>query len=222
MILVKIRDITAASLKDVDDRELLSLHRRTHQLAGALFSEPRERTEDGDEGRLTWEDLVNAHAIIVEEMEARGMRHNAHDRLDEESERLQQKSQGQGIEAKLACLPDEVMVIPNFVCVVGSVAAGDEDPEDIDVLFRADRDKSGKYFLTRRITCGCPCGRSWTPTRQEYCISSMPHKGVMPISFLVTHWCSGERSLYARLRSISPGGTTRRPTGTGGADGWRT
>ncbi len=163
---MRIADVSPETLVEVDDKELLSMHRRCHQLAGALFATARERAEDDDEGRLTWEDLVNAHAFVRAEMHRRDMEHNAHDRLDRESERVQQNSQPQGIEAKLAGLPEEVVVIPDFVCVVGSAAAGEEDPEDIDVLFRADRDRSGKYFLIQADNVWLPVRKVLDPEKK--------------------------------------------------------
>lgn len=159
---MKILDIPGANLEEIDDKELLSLHRRLHQLAGALFPGPKERAEDEDEGKLTWEDLVNSHALIVAEMEAREMNHNVHDRLDKETNALK----SQDIMAKLAELPEEVMVVPNFVAIVGSAATGDEDPGDIDVLFRADRDKTGKYFLIQADNIWLPVRKVLDPEKK--------------------------------------------------------
>ena len=44
--------------------------------------------------------------------------------------------------------PDEVLVIPDFVDFVGSSVTG-RNPNDLDVLFRADQDKDGKNFLVQ-------------------------------------------------------------------------
>ena len=52
---MKIKEINPETLKKVSDEELLSLHRRTHQLYTVL------REGDDFEGAVNLEDIVNAH-----------------------------------------------------------------------------------------------------------------------------------------------------------------
>lgn len=148
---VRVADITAGVLAEVNDKELLSLHRRCHQLAGSLFATARERAEDDDEGKLTWEDLVNAHALIVAEMEARKMNHNARDRLDRESARVEKGAVSlEYLKARLAEAQD-VVVVENFISIAGSVVQKGERAGDVDLVIRQDRRDTSLEILTRKV-----------------------------------------------------------------------
>lgn len=120
---MKIKEITPDWLKEVDDKELLNLHRRCHQLY------PQIKEEGGEEINL--EDLVNAHHLIVAEMQRRGMEHNEHDGLDKE---LKEKS---NIPISLDDLPEKIIIVPDFIELVGS-AVRREDYNDLDILVRAN------------------------------------------------------------------------------------
>ncbi len=148
---VRIADVTAEALAEVNDKELLSLHRRCHQLAGSLFATARERAEDDLEGKLTWEDLVNAHALIVAEMEAREMNHNLRDRLDRESARVEKGAVSlEYLKARLAEAQD-VVVVENFISIAGSVVQKGERAGDVDLVIRQDRRDPGLEILTRKV-----------------------------------------------------------------------
>jgi len=119
----------------------------------------------GLSGGVSWEDLVRAHRLILAEMARRGLEHQEAGPLDRESlskdapgapmARGSGQDGGRRREAGLASvlgalgadsgLPDEVMVVPDFVSVVGSQVSGQEGA-DLDILFRADRD-AGKFAI---------------------------------------------------------------------------
>jgi len=72
---MRIAQISPTALGSVSDRELLSLHRRLHQLAAHLFPElPLAKVEP----RL----LARAHSYILREFHRRGFQHTPHDMLD--------------------------------------------------------------------------------------------------------------------------------------------
>ena len=113
---MKLEEITPTSLKKVDDQEILSLHRRTHQ----WFANAKK---DG----TAIESIVNAHGWIVDEMERRGMDHNAHPGLDQVKL------------PKPASAQTEFTVISDYVSIVGSVAReGIAAAHDLDLLIRED------------------------------------------------------------------------------------
>lgn len=129
-------DMRPEKLRRASDEEVRLAWLRLNQWYGAA----RKR---GD----AVEPVVNAAIFVLEEFDRRGFEYDPESELVQEAKKLHDVKKAQSLEAKLAGLPQEVVVIPNFVCVVGSAAAGKEDPEDIDVLFRAKRDPSGEAFL---------------------------------------------------------------------------
>ncbi len=133
---MKIAEISPVTLKDVSNTELLSLHRRLHQLWGEHF----EGNTKESAGGLTREDLTNAHQFVREEMERREMGH------DSPLGSSRSKSAQLGwVPAKEGSLPDEIIVVPQFVSIVGSMAKGFEG-DDLDVLLRTE--KVGENKLT--------------------------------------------------------------------------
>ena len=138
-----IAEITPAALRRSPRSELLSLHRRAHQLYARFFAGNRKEAADG----LTREDLENVHALIVAEMERRGLRHTS--------------PLGTLIASELwtpDTLPQEVLVVPDAVSIVGSAARGEQvEPHDLDVLFRLEVDpEDPRYFRLRRENIDLP------------------------------------------------------------------
>jgi hypothetical protein len=68
---MKLLDITTESIKSVSNQELLSLHRRLHQ----LFSLAKSR-KNIDKKFIKF--LVSKHLIVIREMKRRGLTHNIH------------------------------------------------------------------------------------------------------------------------------------------------
>lgn len=136
---------TSEDVRALPDAELLQLHHRLHQLYGAA----RAR------GEATEYPYVNLHVWVVEEMERRGMRHNPHDALDRETERLRKGAVPEWIARALEGAQDMVLV-PAYVSVVGSAVAK-EDPGDLDVLVREDHERVSRgmheslFLLVRKL-----------------------------------------------------------------------
>lgn len=147
-------DINPRSLRRVSDRELLSLHRRMHQLAVSLRKgSPSaqdvhiERPMDEEEF-ISVEDVVNAHVMIVSEMRRRGMDHapeGENNWLDQQSRRLMKSTAARVVRRLASEGEQEVVLIPGFVSIVGS-AVKRADPNDLDVLIRAEIE-DGYYKL---------------------------------------------------------------------------
>jgi len=142
---VALKDLqTSEDVRKLPNEELLQVHHRLHQLYGAAR----------DRGEATEYPFVNLHVWVVQEMERRGMRHNAHDELDRETERLQ-KAPAAWVAERLARAADQVLV-PAYVSLVGSAVA-DDDPHDIDVLVRDDAERLSQgqreslYLLARKL-----------------------------------------------------------------------
>lgn len=133
--LMRIAEISPVTLEAVPDSEVLVLHLRLHQLWGGLF-EGNTRESAGD---LTREDLVNAHRFIVAEMTRRVMRHEW---TDTGLHRFGEMELG-----SLVIGAERVMVVPNFVSVVGStVTHGPALDRDMDVVVRSER-RDGKFVI---------------------------------------------------------------------------
>jgi len=142
-------------LKDAPDEEVLNAWRRLHQ----WYSAAKKRKDPTEE-------IINASVWVMEEFDRRGFQYDEDSELAQETKKLRDVKKAQSIEAKLAQLPEEVVVVPNFVCVVGSAAIDKEEPEDIDVLFRADRDESGDNFLVQAQNVWLPVRKVLDPEKK--------------------------------------------------------
>ncbi|RJQ04430.1 MAG: methyltransferase domain-containing protein [Bacillota bacterium] len=147
-------DMTPDKLRKASDDEVRLAWLRLHQWYGAA----KKRGE-------AVEPMVNAALFVMDEFERRGFSYDETSELVQEAKKLGGVRKAQGIEAKLAGLPQEVVVVPNFVCVVGSAAAGKENPEDIDILFRAQRDQSGDNFLVQAQNIWLPVRKVLDPEK---------------------------------------------------------
>jgi len=165
-------------LKDASDDEVRMAWLRLHQ----WYSAAKKRKE-------SVEDIVNAAVWVLDEFERRGFSYDEDSELVQEAKKLRDVKKAQSIESKLAQLPQEVVVVPNFVCVVGSAAAGKEKPDDIDVLFRADRDESGDNFLVQAQNVWLPIRKVLDPQKKgllHYIDGPTgPHSSYLPIFDLV-------------------------------------
>ena len=88
--------------------------------------------------RRATEDFINAAVWVLDEFKRRGF--EASDSpLKEEAEKLRSVRKEKGIVGRLEKLPRDLVVVRDFICLVGSAAKGKEDPNDIDLLVRAPR-----------------------------------------------------------------------------------
>ncbi|MDR7420811.1 MAG: DNA adenine methylase, partial [Armatimonadota bacterium] len=141
-----IAEIHPDRLRNVSDEEILSVHRRLHQLFAKNFAGNERLTV----GELRREDLVNAELFVQEEMRRRGMRHGADDALAREADALRRTAKGelapihpsgemQGREITLEeVLPHfrSFKLRAPFLYLVGGLANNGRTRNDIDVLVR--------------------------------------------------------------------------------------
>lgn len=170
-------EINPRSLRNVSDKELLSLHRRMHMLAVSLRkSSPTHLDVHIEEPFISTEDVVNAHVTIVSEMKRREMEHapgGEGNWLDQQSKRFL-KSTAAGVVRNLSNLEEqEVMIIPGFVSVVGG-ALHSKQPGDLDILVRANKE-DGNYLIGEQNV--------WLPLRNLI----DPHKD----EGIPTRWIAG-------------------------------
>lgn len=178
---MKISDITPRSLGKVNDGEVISIHFRIHELWGVNF----EGNTNESSGGMTREDLINAHAFIIEEMSKRKMNHNNDDKIDNI------KSNG------------DVVLVPNFVNVVGS-SVHKEDAPDLDVLIRAEiRDE---HFIIQPEAIFLPIRKVLDPDKKGHLHfignPQGPHADFKPVYDLVLRACPGE---IQTIKAIKPG-----------------
>lgn len=114
---MKLEDINPDTIEKMDDKELVSMHRRTHQ----WFVNARQA------GR-TIEPIQHAHDWMVEEMKRREFEHNTP--IMDTPVQKDKYTQLKGI-----------VVVSDYVSIVGSTARGDPaKANDLDIVVRDDAD----------------------------------------------------------------------------------
>ena len=138
------------------------------------------RRASDDEVRLAWlrlnqwyaaarrrgdatETIVNAAIWVMNELSRRGYEIDAASELAREVEQIR-KVDSPAVRL-LEQLPEEVLLIQDFVSLVGS-AVKETEPADIDVLFRANRDESGNYFLLQADSVWLPVRKVLDPDKR--------------------------------------------------------
>jgi len=122
-------EIRPAALRRATDDDLRAVWLRLHQ----WFANARKR-------KAAVEDVVNAAVWAADEMDRRGFGRGEGGELAEEIERLRGLRKSGDTPRRLTEAPREIVIVPDFVSVVGSAAKGAPNPADLDVLFRASRD----------------------------------------------------------------------------------
>ena len=137
-------DIRPETLGKAPDDEVQEVWLRLHQwYANAVRR--RQATED----------FINAAMWVLDEFKRRGFEASDSD-LKTEAEKLRQLRKDAGIVGKLEGLPQDLVVVRDFVCLVGSAAKGKEDPNDLDLLVRAQREGSNALVQLENV---------WLPIR---------------------------------------------------------
>ena len=145
---IALTEIKPSKLEKIDDKELRAIWLRLHQ----WYANAKGR-------KAAVENIVNAGLWVSEEMKRRGNRPGEGalvDAIEEiaslKKERRESVSGKPGklpkfLGERLKNVPEEVLLVRDFVCVAGSAAVA-EKPNDIDVVVRAEYDaKKGKYEL---------------------------------------------------------------------------
>lgn len=158
------------------------------------------------------EDIVNASIFVIDEFDRRGFKYNPDLPLVDEAMKLKEAKKADSIEVKLEQMPDDVVVISDFVSVVGSSVVGNGN--DIDILFRADRDESGKYFKIQADNVWLPIRKILNTSKDKklHFIDSPqgPHDDYIPIySLVMRKETVGKKVIKGMVKPFgSPGGKT--------------
>jgi len=144
-------EIKPERLRDIDDDDLDAVWLRLHQ----WFGNAKRRQQPV-------ENIVNAALWVKQERERRGKKVEAGDLVDEvaqlEATRKARRDAVKGVEGelpkfikgRLAKVPDEILLVRDFVSVAGSAAVA-EKPGDIDCVVRAEYDaREGTYGIDGR------------------------------------------------------------------------
>lgn len=146
---IALTEIRPGKLSKLDEEELRSIWLRLHQ----WYANAKKH-------KIPVEEIVNAGVWIREEMISRGLG-PGESVLTEEIDRLTEtdKARAEQVRGKrgedlpkfigerLDKMPDEILLVRDFVSVAGSAAVA-EKPNDIDVVIRAEYNaSSGKYEL---------------------------------------------------------------------------
>lgn len=123
---VALRDITPRRLREFPEAEVRLAWLRLNQWYATAVRE-KQPTED----------IVNAAVWTISELKRRGIEVNEDNELAQTAAQLSGKSAG--AMAGLGRLPRELMVVQDFISVVGSTAKGSKDATDIDVLVRSPK-----------------------------------------------------------------------------------
>lgn len=97
------------------------------------------------------ENYVNAARFIMDEFKDRGLDYNSDLPVARAAQRLRKSEENPEAPAitkdDLIDLPSEVMIVPDFISIVGS-SIRSEDPRDVDVLYRANLDEKGDFLVS--------------------------------------------------------------------------
>lgn len=173
-------DMTPSSLAKAPASELRLAWLRLHQ----WFAEAKKA------GRAV-EPFVNAGTFVSREMDRRKLRYSLDSALGEEIEALRRSKGASLIEAvadRVAWCGD-VVLIPDFVSVVGSCARGVPEPGDMDVVVRADLDAEQRHALLSWESTYLPVRNVLNPGKQHKLDmifnAQGPHGDYVPIYDLV-------------------------------------
>lgn len=180
------------------------------------------KNESDDEIRMAWlrlnqwysnakrrgapiEDIVNTAVWVMEEMDRRGFKYKGP--LVEETRSLKSD------------IPSEILVIPDFVSIVGS-SVDKDDPNDLDILVRAEIDD--KYFKVRLENIWLPLRKVFDPQKKGrlHLIDnpSGPHANYIPCYSLVLRKEIGRKQIVKELVRLDLGCGKRKPKGYIGID----
>jgi len=132
---IALTDIRPGKLRELPDDEVRLAWARLHQ-----WHANAKRT------KRPIENFVNAALWTLDEMARRGIDVERDDELVRAIEELRGKRASVDTFAKLNALPRDLVVVRDFVSVVGSTAKGDRESEDLDVLLRAPWNREAGHF----------------------------------------------------------------------------
>lgn len=126
IIKVRADEVKPELLSQLNDAELLQIHRTVH----LLYRRAKRR------GVQSFEAYVNGHVFVVEELKKRELEHPPMgDGLDELSKPFESKGLRKNIIKAFNAI-DDIILNDSYLSIVGSVIDGEESPNDIDILIR--------------------------------------------------------------------------------------
>jgi len=171
-------EMRPSKLAKVPDEELRMAWLRLHQ----WYANAKRRKE-------AVEDIVNAAAWVMAEMDKRGLHYNDDDDLVREARKV---ASADDVSKSITDLPEDIVVVPNFVCIVGSAAErGLNKANDLDVLFRAHtQELAGEdHLLIQRHDVWLPLRKVLDPAKEGklhfICNPQGPHATYIPLYDLV-------------------------------------
>lgn len=141
---IALAEIRPDTLTKLSDKELNTVWQQLVQ----WFNGARRRKQP-------IEDIVNAALWTIDELKRRGKKVSDVD-LVRETEELRRLRKSKSIEAKLEQLPSDLVVVQDFLSLVGSAAKGKKNPKDLDLLVRASQKDDGVLVQTENV---------WLPVR---------------------------------------------------------
>lgn len=182
--MTSLTEMIPSKLKELPKDELSLAWLRLNQWYGAAKHEGR-----------AIENYVNAAGWVMNEMDKRGMDYDKKNELVVEARKLTKAHDIEFLKSKFPSLPEDLVVIQNFVAVVGSTAKGKTDPGDMDILFRAAK-KDGHYLIQSE-NMWLPIRNVLDPEKEGY-LSFIPnpqgpHGNNVPLYDLVLRRCKEPR-----------------------------
>lgn len=168
------------------------------------------------------EDLLHAHEVVAAEMHRRRLTPmNERDPMSEAWRAFTERVGKEGLD--LPSLPEQVMIVPDFVSVVGSAVHNIARAQDVDVLFRAERIKDGRFALHAEAV-ELPVRKVISPGKDKdlhYIASPQgPHADFLPVYHLMLVRSSHRRPVAiekaldnVRLKFIGTGAMSFKETG---------
>lgn len=192
---MKLAEITPQLLSDAPDEEVRLAWLRLSQWFGAASKKGK-----------SVENYVNAALWVWDEYKHRGWEIDKKKPLAQAALDFRAKKAIPGeLEKNLESLPSEVVLVHNFVSLVGS-AVSKESSHDIDILFRAQRDQEGRNFLLQAENIWLPVRKvlASDKSRPLHFIDNPqgPHSDNVPLYSLILRREPLEKEI---IKSLSPG-----------------
>jgi len=132
--------MTPSTLREQSDEEIKQAWYRLNQLWGGM----RKRKEPENEM------FLNAGIFVLEELTRRKFKVDDKGDFYKSIHEFIRRAKRHRIRAAYSTIPEKEGLIEDFVSVGGSMAMQDKEPEDIDIIIRAEKTEDEKYY---KIKC---------------------------------------------------------------------
>lgn len=140
------------------------VHRLSDDEIGMVWLRLNQWYANAKRRKQAIEDIVNAALWVMNEAKRRGIKIKSSD-LTAEVENLKETGASKSVERRMQKLPKDVVLVRNFVAVVGSMAKGNPNPNDVDILIRAVFDKDDKAFQIKSENVWLPIRNALDPDK---------------------------------------------------------